>query len=97
GVLWYHACGPDPVAVVLVRDPAGAWRDEALVATDASVEAAFVIAGYCRRWGVEVAFFDSKQYLGLHEPRVRCARSVERAHPMAWFVGTLVVLWYAAA
>ncbi len=54
-----------------------------------------VIQGYCRRWSIELAFFDSKQYLGLHDPRVWSERSVERAHPMAWFVGTLTVLWYA--
>ena len=46
-------------------------------------------------WTIELAFFDSKQYLGLHDPRVRSQRSVERAHPMAWFVGSLVVLWYS--
>ena len=51
--------------------------------------------GYCRRWSVELTFFDSKQYLGLHDPRVWSERSVERAHPMAWFVGTLTILWYA--
>jgi hypothetical protein len=93
-VLWYRGCKDEPVTVVLVRDPAGEWRDEALVATDPSVTAAFVIQGYCRRWSVELAFFDSKQYLGLHDPRVRVERSVERAHPMAWFVGSLAVLWY---
>jgi hypothetical protein len=93
-VLWYRGCKDEPVTVVLVRDPAGQWRDEALVATDPSVPAGFVIQGYCRRWSVELAFFDSKQYLGLHDPRVRSERSVERAHPMAWFVGSLVVLWY---
>ncbi|MGZ3304094.1 MAG: IS701 family transposase [Isosphaeraceae bacterium] len=93
-VLWYRGARTEPVMVVLVRDPLGQWRDEALVATDPRASAAFVIAGYCRRWSVELAFFDSKQFLGLHEPRVRSARSVERAHPMAWFVGTLTVLWY---
>ena len=87
----------DPVMVVLVRDPLGQWRDEALVATDPTVSAAFVILGYCRRWSVELAFFDSKQYLGLHDPRVWSERSVERAHPMAWFVGTLTILWYAVS
>ena len=46
---------------------------------------------------MELAFFESKQYLGLHDPRVRSERSVERAHPMAWFVGTLTVLWYAVS
>jgi hypothetical protein len=93
-VLWYRGCKDEPVTVVLVRDPDGQWRDEALVATDPTVTAEFVIQGYCRRWSVELAFFDSKQYLGLHDPRVRSERSVERAHPMAWFVGSLVVLWY---
>jgi len=96
-VLWYRGAKTEPVVVVLVRDPAGQWRDEALVATDPGVSAAFVIQGYCRRWSVELAFFDSKQHLGLHDPRVRAERSVERAHPMAWFVGSLTILWYCVA
>jgi DDE superfamily endonuclease len=93
-ILWYRGSKTDPVAVVLVRDPLGQWRDEALVTTDPSASAAFVIQGYCRRWSVELAFFDSKQHLGLHDPRVRSERSVERAHPMAWFLESLVIVWY---
>ena len=93
-VLWYRGAKTEPVMVVLVRDPLGQWRDEALVATDPTATAAFVILGYCRRWSVELAFFDGKQFLGLHNPRVRSERSVERAHPMAWFVGSLTILWY---
>jgi hypothetical protein len=93
-ILWYRGSKVDPVMVVLVRDPLGQWRDEALVATDPSLSAAFVILGYCRRWSVELAFFDGKQFLGLHDPQVRAERSVERAHPMAWFVGSLTILWY---
>lgn len=95
GVPWYHVTGPEPVTLVLVRDPSGEWRDEALVATGEGLAAEFVIAGYCRRWGIEVAFFESKQFLGLHDPQVWCEPSVERAHPMAWFVLSLTVLWYA--
>ena len=93
-VLWYRGGKDDPVMVVLVRDVAGQWRDEALVATDPTALAEFVILGYCRRWSVELAFFESKQHLGLHDPRVRSERSVERAHPMAWLVGSLTILWY---
>ena len=93
-VLWYRGSKTEPVMVVLIRDPLGQWRDEALVATDPSVSSAFVILGYCRRWSVELAFFDSKQFLGLHDPQVRSERSVERAHPMAWFLESLVILWY---
>jgi hypothetical protein len=96
-LLWYSGCKDAPVTLVLVRDPAGQWRDEALIATDPTADAVFVILGYCRRWSIECTFFDSKQYLGLHDPQVRNPKSVERAHPMAWFVGTLTVLWYATA
>jgi DDE superfamily endonuclease len=96
-VLWYRGTKSAPVVVVLVRDAQGQWRDEALVATDPTVSAAFVVQGYCRRWSIEVAFRDSKQYLGLHDPQVRCPRSVERAHPLAWFVLSLTIVWYALA
>jgi hypothetical protein len=96
-VCWYTAAGPDPVQIVLVRDPDGKWRDEALVCTDLSLSAKEMITGYCRRWSVEVAFCDAKQMLGFHDPQVWSEKSVERAAPMSWFVGSLIVLWYAVA
>ena len=94
---WYASAGQAPLRVVLVRDPEGTWRDEALLSTDLDLTADEVVVGYVRRWSVEVAYGESKQLLGLHDPMVWCARSVARAHPMAWFVGSLVVLWYTQA
>jgi hypothetical protein len=96
-VCWYSAAGSDEVQVVLLRDPLGQWRKEALVCTDLNLSAAEIITGYCRRWSVEVAFCDAKQLLGFHDPQVWCAASVERAAPMSWFVGSLIVLWYTQA
>ena len=94
-VPWYSACETRPVKVVLVNDPSGAWPDTALVCTEPSMAAADIVAGYARRWSIEVAFRDCKQHLGLQEPQVRCARSVERAHAMAFFAYGLTVLWHA--
>ncbi len=94
GGCWYTVAGSAAVQVVLVRDPKGEWRNEALVCTDVTLTAMEVITGYCRRWSVEVAFCDAKQMLGFHDPQVWCAASVQRAAPMAWFVGALIVLWY---
>jgi hypothetical protein len=96
-VLWYSGSKTEPMTVVLVRDMTGGWRDEVLLATSPDVSAEFVINGYSRRWSIEVVFRESKQLLGLHDPQVRTEPSVERAHPMAWFVQTLSVLWYANA
>ena len=95
GMCWPSVTGSQEVQLVLVRDPQGEWRDEALICTDLTLNAKEVITGYCRRWSVEVAFCDGKQLLGFHDPQVWCAKSVERAAPMAWFTGSLVVLWYA--
>jgi hypothetical protein len=96
-IQWYTGSKTEPMTVVLVRDVAGKWRDEVLLATAADATAEFVITGYCRRWSIEVVFFESKQLLGLHDPQVWSEKSVDRAHPMAWFVQSLTILWYAVA
>jgi DDE superfamily endonuclease len=99
GVLWYHACKQKPVTVTLLHDPQeekeGKWRDEVLVSTKVETTAAEMVAQYGKRWSIEMAFHDSKQFLGLEDPEVRTPLSVERAHPMAWFCLSLVILWYA--
>jgi hypothetical protein len=92
---WYNSAGQRLLRVVLVRDPDKEWRDEALLCSDLELSAADVLVGYLRRWSVEVAYCDAKQLLGFHDPMVWTTKSVERAHPMAWFAGSLVVLWYA--
>lgn len=92
---WYNSAGQRLLSVVLVRDPEGKWRDEALPSSDLTLSADEVVLGYLRRWSVEVAYCDSKQMLGFHDPKVYSQKAVSRAHPMAWFVGSLVVLWYA--
>jgi hypothetical protein len=92
---WYAAARQRAMQVVLIHDPEGRWRDEALLSTQLDLPAEEVIQAYLRRWSVEVAYCESKQLLGFHDPMVWSGPAVERAHPMAWFVGAVVVLWYA--
>jgi hypothetical protein len=92
---WYASAGQRALQVVLVRDPSGQWRDEALLSTDVGLSAAEVVGGYLRRWSVEVAYCDGKQLLGFHDPCVWSVKAVERSHPLVWFVADVVVLWYA--
>src|SRR5262245_2825317 len=95
GVCWYPAAGQRKLQLVLLRDPAKQWRDEMLLSTDLRLTAAEVTLGYMRRWSVEVCYWESKELLGLHDPQVHNDLAVRRAHPMAWFVGGVVLLWYA--
>ena len=93
--VWPTVTGDQPVLVVLVRDPSGEWRDEALLSTNPARGDWEIVVGYCNRWSVEVAFADAKGQLGFHDPCVWKKESVERAAPMAWFTGALVLLWHA--
>ena len=92
---WETVAGEGMVKVVLLRDPKGEWREEALVSTDAQMADWELVRGYCRRWSIEVAIGDAKGLLGFHDPCVWKAESVQRAAPMAWYTGMLVMLWYA--
>jgi hypothetical protein len=94
-VCWYPALAQREIQLVLVHDPAGKWRDELLLSTDGKQSAKEVILGYMRRWSVEVCYWEAKELLGLHEAQVWTDLAVQRAHPMAWFVGGVVLVWYA--
>ena len=93
--LWYGALREQPVRIVIVRDPSGRRRDEAFFCTDLTVDHAFILEGYARRWTIEVAFHDQKQFLGFEDPQNQTATAVARTAPMAALVYDLVLLWYA--
>jgi DDE superfamily endonuclease len=93
-ILWPSGMKTEPVTVIVIHDVAGEWRDEVLLSTSVEMSAELMIESYCRRWSIEVVFEESKQLLGLHDPQVRCEKSVERAHPFAWLVTSLTILWY---
>ena len=94
--LWYGALRDQPVRIVVVRDPSGRRRDEAFFCTDLTVDHAFILEGYARRWTIEVAFHDQKQFLGFEDPRNRTPEAVARTAPMASIAYDLILLWYAA-
>jgi hypothetical protein len=94
--LWYGALRDHPVRVVVVRDPGGRRRDEAFFCTDLAVDHAFILTGYARRWTIEVAFHDQKQFLGFEDPQNQTATAVARTAPLAGLVYDLVLLWSAA-
>jgi hypothetical protein len=94
--LWYGALRDQPVRIVVARDPSGRRRDEAFFCTDLTVDAAFVLEGYARRWTIEVAFYNQKQFLGFEDPQNQTPEAVARTAPLAGLVYDLVLLWYAA-
>jgi hypothetical protein len=94
--LWYHALRDQPVRIVMVRDPSGRRRDEAFFCTDLSLGATVILEAYARRWTLEVAFHDQKQFLGFGDPQNQTTPAVTRTAPLVGIVYALVLLWYAA-
>jgi len=98
GLLWYTGCKEERVMVVLLlRDPTGKWRDEALLCTDVRMAQERVVSGYCGRWAIEVAFHPRRQAVPGDARRAGVERGIgpAGARPMASFCVSLAVLWEA--
>jgi hypothetical protein len=93
--LWYNSAGIRPLRVVVVRDPSGRRKDDCFFSTDLSLSAKAILQLFAMRWPLEVAFYNAKQFLGLEDPQNRTPRAVQRTAPLALYLHTLVILWFA--
>ena len=91
--LWYHA-GKPPVTIrwVLVWDPAGRFEPQALLSTDADMEAEQIVAAFVRRWAMETTFQEAHLHLGLEVQRRWSDRAIARATPTRLALFSVVAL-----
>lgn len=68
--VWYHS-GKTPVAIrwVLIRDPQGEFKAQALLSTDLDHTALESVSGFVRRWTMEVTFEEARAHLGMETQR----------------------------
>jgi hypothetical protein len=92
--VWYHG-GLPPVALrwVLVRDPAGAFEPQALLATDLTATAAQIIGWFVLRWPVEVTFEEARAHLGVETQRQWSDLAILRTTPALLGLFSLVALF----
>jgi len=93
--LWYNSAGARPLRIVVVRDPSGRRRDDCFFTTDPSASPKAVLERFAMRWPLEVTFYNTKQCLGLEDPQNRTPRAVQRTAPLALYLYTLTILWFA--
>ena len=92
----YYTAGKDRLLTfVLVRDTTGDRPTQIFYCTDLSMPVREILSTYAHRWSIEVTHHDAKQYLGLEDPANRLPLAVERTAPMAMFLYSLTVVWYA--
>lgn len=93
--LWYKSAGTRMLRIVVVRDPKGKRKDDGFFSTDHSMTPEAILEAYALRWSLEVAFRDSKQFVGFERSQCWTRQAVERTGPFAFVSYVLVVLWFA--
>jgi len=68
--VWYHpGKSPVPVRWVLIRDPMGEFRPQALLCTDLNVAPSQIIEWFVLRWQLEVTFQEVRAHPGVETQR----------------------------
>lgn len=92
--LYYKSGGDRPLTIVLVRDLKGGRPDQMFYCTKLDWDARRILSAYACRWAIECTFENCKQLMGLGEQANRLRKAVERTAPMAFFLYSLVVVWF---
>ena len=94
----YYKAGKDRLLrFVLSQDTVGDRPTRIFYSTDVTLQPREILSIFSRRWSIEVTHFDCKQHLGLEDPANRVPQAVQRTAPMAMFLYSLTIVWYATA
>ena len=80
--LWYHSGKPPvPIRWVLIRDPLGQFRPQALLSTDLAATPVQIVEWFVLRWQLEVTFQEVRAHLGVETQRQWSDRAIARTTP----------------
>jgi hypothetical protein len=81
--VWYHAGTPPvPLRWVLMRDPQGAFKPQALVSTYLAQTPAHMLTWLVRRGTLEVTCEEARAHVGMETPRQGHERAIGRTTPV---------------
>jgi hypothetical protein len=81
--VWYHSgLPPVPIRRVLIRDPLGDFKPQALLCTDPEVDALQIIQWFVWRWQLEVTFQEARAHLGVETQRQWSDPAISRTTPV---------------
>jgi hypothetical protein len=91
--VWYHQGQPPlPIRWVLIRDPKGKFKTQALLCTDLSVDPRQMITWFVLRWQTEVTYHEVREHLGVETQRHWSDRAILRTTPALLGLFSLVTL-----
>ena len=91
--IWYHnGMLPLPIRWVLIRDPKGKFKSQALLCTDLNKEPEQILKWFVMRWQLEVTFHEVRDHLGVETQRQWSDWAIARTTPALLGLFSLVTL-----
>jgi hypothetical protein len=91
--VWYHAGKPTvPLRWVLIRDPLGQFKAQALLCTDLGTTPQQIVEWFVMRWQLEVTFEEARAHLGVETQRQWSNLAILRTTPALLGLFALVTL-----
>jgi DDE superfamily endonuclease len=91
--VWYHAGLPAvPIRWVLIRDPQGEFKPQALLSTDLTLVPRQMVQWFVRRWQLEVTFEEVRAHTGIESQRQWSDLAIARTTPCLLGLFSLTVL-----
>jgi DDE superfamily endonuclease len=92
--VWYSTGLPAvPVRWVLIRDPEGGFKPQALLCTDLDADPERIVRWFVMRWQLEVTFQEARRYLGFETQRQWSEMAIRRTTPALLGLFSLVTLF----
>jgi len=92
--VWYSTGLPAvPIRWVLIRDPEGGFKPQALLCTDLSADPQEIVCWFVRRWQLEVTFQEMRRHLGFETQRQWSEMAIRRTTPALLGSFSLITLF----
>jgi hypothetical protein len=91
--IWYHSGQPTVwLRWVLIRDPQGKFKSQALLCTDPSVKPEQIVQWFILRWQLEVTLEEVRAHLGVETQRQWSDQAIARTTPALLGLFSVVTL-----
>jgi hypothetical protein len=91
--VWFHSGKPPlPIRWVLIRDPKGRFKPQALLCTDLNLKPKQIVEWFIQRWQIEVTFHEVRTHLGVETQRQWADAAIARTTPALLGLFSLVTL-----
>jgi len=91
--VWYSTGLPGvPVSWILIRDPEGEFKTQALLCTDLDADPKKILRWFVMRWQLEVTFQEMRRHLGFETQRQWSEMAIRRTTPALFGLFSLLAL-----